>query len=149
MDINHAIKQVILHHRKAVQKVAWEFMADVDTLYALRSLSVKIEDESFHVLGDSDKYVIMVRKSSTDNDVLMFGKVDKHDLEKTVERDKKRIGLAILAIRHIDDDLYMDDLLLKRKEELLDQLILCFEDETFSLADGTSFTLRELKSNIA
>ncbi|AGA67784.1 hypothetical protein Desdi_0235 [Desulfitobacterium dichloroeliminans LMG P-21439] len=148
MDINHAIKQIILHHRKAVQKVAWEFMGDVDTLYTLRSLSVKIEDESFHVLGDSDKYVIMVRKSSIDNDVLMFGKVDKHDLEKTVERDIKRIGLAILAIRHIDDDQYMDNLL-SRKEELLDQLILCFDDERFDLADGTSYTLRELKNAIA
>ncbi|SHN88333.1 hypothetical protein [Desulfitobacterium chlororespirans] len=148
MDINYAIKEVIRHHRQAVQKSAWEFI-DVDTLYTLRDIAITVENEKFHVMGDSDKYYVMVRKSSMDNDVIMFGRVDGGNLEKTLERDIPKVGLAILAIRHIEDDHSIDDLLSARREELLDQLILCFGSERFNLADGTSFTLQELKQAIS
>lgn len=148
MDINYAIKEVIRRHWYAVQESAWDFI-DVDTLYTLRDIPITIEGEKFHVMGDSDKYYVLVRKSSMDNDVIMFGRVEEGNLEKTIERDIPKVGLAILAIRHISDDQYMDDMLATRKEELLDQLIICFENERFTLADGTSFTLQELKQSLS
>ena len=148
MDINNAIKEVIRHHWYAIQESAWDFI-DVDTLYTLRDIPITIENEKFHVMGDSDKYYVLVRKSSMDNDVIMFGRVEGGNLEKTIERDIPRVGLAILAIRHIGDDQYMEDLLATRKEELLDQLIICFGNERFTLADGTSFILLELKEAIS
>jgi len=144
MDINYALKEVIRHHWRAVQDSAWDFI-DVDTLYTLRDIPITIENEKFHVMGDSDKYYILVRKSSIDNDVIMFGKVEGGNLEKTIERDILKVGLAILAIRHVNDSEYLDNLLATRRDELLDQLILCFGEERFTLADGTSFTLPELK----
>lgn len=148
MDINNAIKEVIRHHWHAVQESAWDFI-DVDTLYTLRDIAITIENEKFHVMGDSDKYYVLVKKSSMDNDVIMFGRVEDGDLEKTIARDIPKVGIAILAIRHIGDEEYMDNLLATRREELLDQLIICFENERFTLADGTSFTLQELKKAIS
>jgi|GEM_PF-3789959 hypothetical protein len=116
-----------------------ESTVDYRTVYHVSNpTNVEIHDEIVQIYHDDEKYYCFDK-----GNFFYCGSIEDNDFIQTIANDTKAFGFVILAIKHLDDETYFENLLNAHELEFYKELYYVLGFCSIKLEDGTTMLLRE------